>query len=59
MIAIDEYAVTVWKEGCWKVWHESDAKYAETDWDWLATIPLRDAILDALSGGTDSRQGTK
>lgn len=33
-------AITVWKDGGWKIWRRIDAHYAENDPDWLVTIPL-------------------
>lgn len=33
-------AITVWKDGTWKVWQATDAHYAENDPEWLVTIPL-------------------
>lgn len=33
-------AITVWRDGSWKVWRSLDATYAENDPDWLLTIPL-------------------
>jgi hypothetical protein len=37
-----ELVVTVWKDGTWKVWGAMDAYYAQSDEDYLVTIPLRD-----------------
>lgn len=36
--ANDGWAITVWKDGGWKLWRTLDAKYAEGDPDWLATL---------------------
>ena len=33
-------AITVWKDGTWKVWQAMDAQLAENEDDWLSTIPL-------------------
>ncbi len=34
-------AITVWKDGTWKVWQAMDAQLAENDYpDILVTIPL-------------------
>lgn len=38
--ANDGKAITVWKDGGYRVWSKLDAKYAERDSGWLATIPL-------------------
>jgi hypothetical protein len=35
-------AITVWKDGTWKVWQATDAHYAENDPEWLVTIPSAD-----------------
>jgi hypothetical protein len=37
--ANDGFAITVWKNGTWKIWQTLDAKHAEKEEDWLATIP--------------------
>jgi hypothetical protein len=41
-----EPAITVWRDGTWKVWGCIDAQYAETDPDWLSTIPLSKVLTD-------------
>lgn len=33
-------AITVWKDGSWKVWRAPDAYYAQDDPDHLVNIPL-------------------
>lgn len=33
-------AITVWKDGTWKVWSVGDAEHAQNDPEWLVTIPL-------------------
>lgn len=38
-------AITVWKDGTWKLWSDGDAYYAQNDSNWLATIPLKDIDL--------------
>lgn len=38
----NEQVVTVWKDGTWKVWGAMDAFYAQSDPDYLVTIPLKD-----------------
>lgn len=36
--ANDGWALTIWKDGGWKLWRTLDAKYAEGDPEWLATL---------------------
>ena len=36
--ANDGWAVTVWKDGNWRLWRTLDAKYAEGEPGWLATL---------------------
>lgn len=43
--ANDGWAITVWKDGGWKLWRTLDAKYAEGDPDWLATLSGDDIDL--------------
>lgn len=37
--ANDGWAITVWKDGGWKLWRTLDAKYAEGEPEWLTTLP--------------------
>jgi hypothetical protein len=39
-------AVTVWKDGSYKIWSHTDAKYAEGDPDWLTTVYLPVLLAD-------------
>lgn len=39
-----EIVVTIWKNGEWKRWGAMDAYYAQSDPDYLVTIPLKDII---------------
>lgn len=41
-----EPAITVWKDGTWKVWGSMDAQYAETDSNYLLTIPISTVLRD-------------
>ena len=34
------YSITVWKDGGYRAWRNTDAYYAEGDSDWLTTIPI-------------------
>jgi len=36
--ADDGWAVTIWKDGTWKLWSTLDAKYAEREPNWLSTL---------------------
>lgn len=36
--ANDGWAISVWKNGGWKLWRTLDAKYAESDPEWLCTL---------------------
>ena len=36
--ANDGWAITVWKDGGWKLWTSLDAAYAECEPDWLSTL---------------------
>lgn len=49
--ANDGWAITIWKDGGWKLWRTLDARYAESDPDFFASLPgnlIQDAI-DALA----------
>jgi len=37
-----ELVVTVWKDGTWKAWGAMDAFYAQSDPDYLVTIPIKE-----------------
>ena len=49
--ANDGWAITVWKDGGWKLWRTLDARYAERDPDFLATFAGADIQheIDALA----------
>ncbi len=49
----DEYMVTVWTNGTWKVWNVLDAIYARNDPDWLCDFGLNELASHAKVGGTD------
>lgn len=40
--ANDGWAISVWKDGSWKLWGALDAKYAERDPNWLSTLSDQD-----------------
>lgn len=42
-------AITVWKNGGYKVWRSLDAQYASDDPDWLTNIPLKEIIPEVLA----------
>lgn len=42
-----DLAISVWKDGTWKLWDAGGAWEAEGDSDWLCTINLHDALLTA------------
>jgi hypothetical protein len=46
-------AVTVWKDGTYKLWAALDASYAESDPDWLCTIPICRSDAPAQTLGID------
>ena len=48
------WAITIWKDGGWKLWSKTDAYYAENDPDWGSTITcdhiqeeLKKALIEA------------
>ncbi len=43
----DKYAVTVWKNGNWKVWSTMDATYARDDPDWLTDFGVQEVLDEA------------
>lgn len=46
--ANDGSAITVYKDGGWKLWQTLDAKYAECEDEWFCTIPMGDIIKTAI-----------
>jgi len=38
MLDLTGMAITIWKDGGWKLWRAADAAYAENDDNWLSTI---------------------
>lgn len=52
---LTQLALTVWKDGTSRTWTFADAHYAETDENWLATIPLSDIARDLEGGYIPSR----
>jgi hypothetical protein len=53
--ANDGFAITVWKEGSWKLWQTLDAKYSEKDPDWLLTIWHTDIAQYELANPLDQK----
>ena len=52
-------AITVWKDGTWKVWQRMDAQLAEDETDWLVTIPVTFWPEDSVGRVTINRAGTR
>ena len=46
-------AVTVWKDGGWKVWGTVDAMYARDDPDWLCDFGVADVLASAERESAD------
>ena len=50
-------AITVWKDGTYKVWSEGDATYAANDDNWLLNIPLSNLSTKQLVEELSRREG--
>jgi hypothetical protein len=48
---LKKFAVTVWKDGTYRVWGAMDAYYARNDPDWLAEFGVSEIVEAALAGG--------
>ncbi len=38
---MNENVITIWKDGTWLVWRNTDAEYAANDPDWLVNISVK------------------
>lgn len=46
---LGKHAVTIWKDGSYKIWGAMDAHYAQSDPDYLATIGVAEMVAGAVA----------
>jgi hypothetical protein len=49
------FAVTVWKDGTWKVWAKESAVYARSDSDWLCEMSLQEILAEPCEAHVSDR----
>ena len=54
---MSDLAITVWRNGGWRLWQVMDAQLASADPNWLCTIPLKD--VDAYRAVIEKEKASK